>query len=329
MNTKGKEIRLFAGNSNLPLARRIANCLGIPLGKCEVQKFSDGEIRITLEESVRGMDCFIIQSTCKPVNDNLMEMLILADALHRASATSITAVMPYYGYARQDRKARERDPISAKLVAEMITAANIDRMMTMDLHAQQIQGFFNIPVDHLFGSTVLVNYFSKLIGDDVDDYVILSPDVGSVSRVSKIAKELHDCPMAIVDKRRDAPNISRVSSLVGNVEGKKVILIDDIIDTAGTLRNAAIAAIENGAKSVRAAATHAVLSGKAYENLADAPFEEILLLDTIDIPKEDRPANFRVLSTATYFAHAIKCVHTDESLSKMMSNVTISDADFV
>lgn len=321
MNTKGKGIKLFAGNSNLPLANKIADALGMPLGKCTVDQFKDGEIKVMVEESVRGMDCYIIQSTSKPVNDNLMELLILSDALHRASAASVTAVIPYYGYARQDRKAHGRDPISAKLVAEMLSAANVDRMMTMDLHAQQIQGFFNIPVDHLVGTPVLINYFSQLISGHEDEYTCLSPDVGSVARVRDMAKHLHDCPIAIVDKRRSAPNKSEVLHLVGDVKGKKVLLIDDIIDTAGTLCHAAEKALAEGAASVRAAATHAVLSGPAYENLASVPFEEIVLLDTIYIPEERRLPNFKILSTAGYFANAIKCVEDDESLSDLMSGM--------
>ena len=321
MNTKGKGIKLFAGNANVALAEKIAKELGMPLGKCTVSQFSDGEIKVLVEESVRGMDCYIIQSTSKPVNDNLMELLILADALHRASAASVTAVIPYYGYARQDRKAHGRDPISAKLVAEMITAANIDRMMTMDLHAQQIQGFFNIPVDHLVSTPVLVNYFSKLITGHEKEYICLSPDVGSVARVRNIAKCLHDCHMAIVDKRRSEANQSEVLHLVGDVKGKKVLIIDDIIDTAGTLCHAAEKALEKGAVSVRAAATHAVLSGPAYDNLAKTPFEEIVLLDTIEIPEERRLPNFKILSTAKYFANAIKCVEDDESLSDMMNDM--------
>ena len=323
MNVRGKDIKLFAGNSNKLLAEAIARELGTELGKCKVKTFMDGEISISIEESVRGMDCFIIQSTRNPVNNNLMELLIMADALRRASATRVTAVMPYYGYARQDRKAKGRDPISAKVVADMISAVGIDRMMTMDLHAQQIQGFFNIPVDHLVGAPVLVNYFQKLIAGHEDEYVCLSPDVGSVGRVRTFAGKLHDCPIAIVDKRRQVANQCEVMHLIGDVKGKNVLLIDDIVDTAGTLCHAAQAAIDQGALSVRAAATHAVLSGNAIENIRNAPFEEVIFLDTISIPEDKRLPNFRILSTADYIAHAISCVHNDESMSDMINGMYI------
>ena len=318
MNVRGKDIKVFAGNSNPKLAVGIAKQLGVPLGKCTVKTFADGEISVSIEESVRGMDCFIVQSTCAPVNNNLMELLIMADALRRASATRVTAVIPYYGYARQDRKAHSRDPISAKLVADMITAAGIDRVLTMDLHAQQIQGFFNIPVDHLVGSPLLANYFFRKILRHDCDYVCLSPDIGSVSRVRDFAHKMDDTPIAIVDKRRQKANQCEVMNLIGDVKGKKVLLIDDMIDTAGTLSNAAQTANDNGAISVCAAATHAVLSDPALERLSASPIKEIILLDTISLPPEKKLPNFKVLSTAEYFAKAIRCVHNDEPMSPMI-----------
>ncbi len=321
MNLRGKGIKIFAGNSNLPLAKGIAEYLGLELGKSEVKNFADGEISVSIGESVRGMDCFIVQSTSKPVNDSLMELLIMADALRRASATRITAVIPYYGYARQDRKAHSRDPISAKLVADMICAAGIDRVLTMDLHAQQIQGFFNIPMDHLVGSPVYANYFLKKVKRHDCEYVCLSPDMGSVSRVREFAHKLMDTPIAIVDKRRPAANMCEVMNLIGDVSGKKVLLVDDMIDTAGTLCNAAQAAIDRGAISVCAAATHGVLSGPALERLEASPIKEVILLDTIDIPAEKRIPKIKVLSTCDYFAKAISCVHNDEPMSPMIDAI--------
>ena len=245
MNIHGKDIKIFAANSTVRVSEQIAECLGLPLGKSEVSTFSDGEITVSLFESVRGSDCFIIQSTCAPVNNNIMEMLIMIDAMKRASAARITAVIPYFGYARQDRKAKARDPISAKLVADLITTAGADRVLTMDLHVPQIQGFFNIPVDHLLGAPVLSNYLKDRIGDNVDEYVAVSPDLGSVTRARTFATRL-GCPLAIVDKRRQKANVSEVMNIIGDVRGKKVILIDDMVDTAGTLCNSAQALIDKG-----------------------------------------------------------------------------------
>lgn len=321
MNYRGKDIKIFSCNSNPVLAETAAKHLGLELGKCKVQRFKDGEVSVSIDESVRGYDCFIIQSTCAPVNDNLMELLIMADALKRASATRITAVVPYFGYARQDRKDKSRAPISAKLVADMIQAAGINRIMTMDLHAQQIQGFFNIPVDHLVGAPLYANYFLRKVMQHQDEYVCLSPDLGSVGRVRDFAHKLLDCPIAIIDKRRQKANECEVMNLIGDVKDKKVLLIDDMIDTAGTLCNAAVAAMEHGAISVCAATTHAVLSGPAIERLEKAPIKEIILLDTIPVPEEKKLDKFKIIPTGGYFAEAIKCVHFDEPMSPMIASM--------
>ena len=253
MNFHGKDIKIFAASATPEMALQISQCLGLPLGKSEVTTFSDGEISVSLKESVRGSDCFIVQSTCSPVNDNLMEILIMMDALKRASAARITAVIPYFGYARQDRKAKARDPISAKLCADLLTTAGADRVLTMDLHAPQIQGFFNIPVDHLRGAPLLANFMKERLADNLEDYIVVSPDLGSVTRARDFANRL-GVPMAIVDKRRQRANVSEVMNIIGSVEGKKVILVDDMIDTAGTLCNAAAAIMERGAISVTACA---------------------------------------------------------------------------
>lgn len=321
MSYRGKDIKIFSCNSNPALAQAAAKYLGLELGKSTVRKFKDGEISVEIGESVRGYDCFIFQSTCNPVNDNLMELLIMADALKRASATRITAVIPYFGYARQDRKDKSHAPISAKLVADMITAAGINRVLTMDLHAPQIQGFFSIPVDHLVGAPVYASYFLKKVMEHQDDYVCLSPDFGSVNRVREFAHKLLDCPIAIIDKRRQRANECEVMNLIGSVEGKKVLLIDDMIDTAGTLCHAAEAAMEHGAISVCAAATHAVLSDPAIENLAKAPIKEIILLDSIPVPEEKLLPKFRILSTGEYFGKAVRCVHYDEPMSPMIDSM--------
>ena len=279
MNFHGKDIKIFSANSNPKLAKMIAEALGLPLGKSEVATFSDGEIAVSINESVRGSDVFVVQSTCEPVNDNLMELLIMIDAFKRASAARITAVIPYMGYARQDRKAKARDPISAKLVADLITTAGADRVLTMDLHASQIQGFFNIPVDHLVGAPILANYFRELIGDQKDDYVVVSPDLGSVTRARNFAARL-DCPLAIVDKRRQRANVCEVMNIIGDVRDKKVILVDDMIDTAGTLCNAAAEfwqrrlkgapAEENGKGALRCAAAFTAAADYLGKNCAGA-----------------------------------------------------------
>lgn len=317
MNIHGKDIKVFAANSTVRVSEQIAECLGLPLGKSEVSTFSDGEITVSLFESVRGSDCFIIQSTCAPVNNNIMEMLIMIDAMKRASAARITAVIPYFGYARQDRKAKARDPISAKLVADLITTAGADRVLTMDLHVPQIQGFFNIPVDHLLGAPVLSNYLKDRIGDNVDEYVAVSPDLGSVTRARTFATRL-GCPLAIVDKRRQKANVSEVMNIIGDVRGKKVILIDDMVDTAGTLCNSAQALIDKGgATEVIACATHGVLSGPAIERLQNSCIKELILLDTIPLPPEKAIPKITLLPVAPLFAEAIERIYEDKPVSTM------------
>ena len=317
MNIHGKDIKIFAANSTVRVSEQIAECLGLPLGKSEVSTFSDGEITVSLFESVRGSDCFIIQSTCAPVNNNIMEMLIMIDAMKRASAARITAVIPYFGYARQDRKAKARDPISAKLVADLITTAGADRVLTMDLHVPQIQGFFNIPVDHLLGAPVLSNYLKDRIGDNVDEYVAVSPDLGSVTRARTFATRL-GCPLAIVDKRRQKANVSEVMNIIGDVRGKKVILIDDMVDTAGTLCNSAQALIDKGgATEVIACATHGVLSGPAIERLQNSCIKELILLDTIPLPPGKAIPKITLLPVAPLFAEAIERIYEDKPVSTM------------
>ncbi len=317
MNFHGKDIKIFTCNSNRAVAQQIAATLGIPVGKSEVSSFSDGEIAVSLHESVRGSECFIVQSTCAPVNDNIMELLIMIDAMKRASAARITAVIPYFGYARQDRKAKARDPISAKLVADLITTAGADRVLTMDLHAAQIQGFFNIPVDHLVGAPILANYFKKKIGGNPDDYVVVSPDLGSVTRARNFATRL-GCPIAIIDKRRPKANVSEVMNIIGEVRGKKVILVDDMIDTAGTLCNAAKAVVEmGGATEVYAGATHAVLSGPAIDRIRDSVLKEVVLLDTVALTEDRYLDKFTVLPVAPVFAEAIERIYEDKPVSSI------------
>ena len=313
MNIHGKDIKIFAANSSKELAQKIADELGMPLGKCEVSTFSDGEIAVSIQETVRGSDVFVVQSTNAPVNNNLMELLIMVDALKRASAGRITAVMPYYGYARQDRKSRSRDPITAKLVADLITAAGADRVLTMDLHAAQIQGFFNIPLDHLVGMPILAREFVK---KEIEDLVVVSPDLGSVTRARNFANYL-DAPIAIIDKRRPKANVSEIMNIIGEINGKNVVIIDDIIDTAGTLCNAANALKERGAKSVRACATHGVLSGPAIQRIEESALEEIILLDTIQLPEEKHIDKIDVVTVAEVFAEAIKRIYNDQCLSSL------------
>lgn len=279
----GENIQVFCGNSNPEFAKTICKELGIEMGKADVKHFADGEASVSLEETVRGADVFLIQSTCKPVNDHLMELLVMIDACRRASAGRITAVIPYFGYARQDRKAKSRDPISAKLVANMLTAAGANRILTMDLHAAQIQGFFDIPLDHLLGNVTFVDYFMKKFPEEEynhDDFVVVSPDVGSVGRARAFASKVH-MGLAIVDKRRPKANVCEVMNIIGDVRGKTCILYDDMVDTAGSLCNAAHALVENGAKEVYACATHGVLSGPAYERLEASPIQEMVFLNTI------------------------------------------------
>ena len=308
-------LRLFACNSHPELAQEIAEHMGVELGKSTVTKFSDGEISVSIWESVRGKDCFIIQSTCVPVNDNIMELLIMSDALRRASARSVTAVIPYFGYARQDRKAKARDPITSKLIANMITAAGVGRVITMDLHAAQEQGFFDIPVDHMLGQPMLTDYF-KL--KDLEDLVIVSPDHGSVTRARNMAKPFN-VPIAIIDKRRPEPNKSEIMNIIGEVEDKNCVILDDMIDTAGTICNAAKALKDLGARNVYACATHAVLSGPAVERIEASPIREMVLLNTIPIPEEKRLKKITVLSTGHIFAETISRVYSNKPISVMFN----------
>ena len=313
MNIHGNDIKIFAANSSKELAQKIADQMGMPLCKCEVSTFSDGEIAVSIQETVRGSDVFVVQSTNAPVNNNLMELLIMIDALKRASAGRITAVMPYYGYARQDRKSKSRDPITAKLVADLITTAGADRVLTMDLHAAQIQGFFNIPLDHLVGMPILAREFVK---KGIEDLVVVSPDLGSVTRARNFANFL-DAPIAIIDKRRPKANVSEVMNIIGDIKDKIAVIIDDIIDTAGTLCNAANALKERGAKSVRACATHGVLSGPAIQRIKDSAIEELILLDTIQLPEEKHLDKIDVVTVAEVFAEAIKRIYNDQCLSSL------------
>ena len=311
------EIKIFTGNSNLPLARGICEKLDVPMGNAVVTEFADGEVSVSIYETVRGQDVFIVQSTCKPVNDNLMELLIMIDAMKRASAGRITAVIPYFGYARQDRKAKSRDPISAKLVANLITAAGADRVLTMDLHANQIQGFFDIPVDNLLGSPLFVDYYKKVISGREDEFMVASPDVGSITRARKFAMKL-GLSLAVVDKRREKANQSEVMNIIGNVQGKNLILLDDMVDTAGSLCGAAKALVEvGGAKEIYACASHGVLSGPAIDRINDSYFDELLLVDTIPFPEGKECSKIRYVSAADMFANAIRRVHDEKSMSSL------------
>lgn len=313
----GNNIKIFAGNANPQLSKQIAENLGLTLGECTVSRFSDGEISVSIGESVRGCDVFLIQSTCEPVNNNLMEALIMIDAFKRASAASITAVIPYFGYARQERKSKARDPISAKLVADMIETAGADRVLTMDLHASQIQGFFDIPVDNLMGITVLIPHFLRKFGKSNPDLVCVSPDLGSVSRVRTFAEKL-DTPIAIIDKRRQKANVSEVMNIIGDIKDKEVLIIDDMIDTAGTLCNAAKALVEiGGAKAVYACATHGVLSGPAIERLENSVIKEVYILDTIEPPEHKKCEKIKQLSISDLFTEAIKRIYEGNSVSSL------------
>jgi len=317
MISHGKEIKVFAGNSNLALAEGICKKLNIDLGKSVATAFSDGEISISINEPVRGADVFIVQSTCSPVNNNLMEMLIMTDAMRRASAGRITAVIPYFGYGRQDRKAKSRDPISAKLVANLITEAGADRVLTMDLHASQIQGFFDIPVDNLLGSPLFANYFNNKFGANNPDCIVVSPDVGSVARARKFSHKL-GTNLAIVDKRREKANSSEVMNIIGEVEGKTVIMLDDMVDTAGSLCGAAKALVElGGAKEIYACATHGVLSGPAIDRISESPIQELVLLDTIPYISNKKCSKIKYLSVDSLFAEAIARIYEEVSISSL------------
>ena len=319
MISHGTKIKVFTGNSNPALAKAIAAKLGVELSDATVTKFSDGEISVSIGETVRGVDVFVVQSTCSPVNDNFMELLIMIDAFRRASAGRITAVMPYFGYARQDRKSKARDPISAKLCAQMLEAAGADRVLTMDLHASQIQGFFDIPVDNLLGTSVLMPYFIDTIGKQSSEYVIVSPDLGSVTRARKFTEKL-DLPLAIVDKRRQRANVSEVMNIIGDVRDKKVLLVDDMIDTAGTLCNAAKALIEiGGAKEVYACASHGVLSGPAIERIQASVLKEVYILDTVPLAEEKQIDKIKVLPVADMFAEAIRRIYEETPVSDLFN----------
>ena len=320
MIAHGKDIKIFSCNSNRPLAEAICKDLGLSTGDAEVGSFSDGEIYVSTYETVRGSDVFVIQSTCAPVNDNLMELLIMIDAFKRASAGRITAVIPYFGYARQDRKTKPRDPISAKLVANLITEAGADRVLTMDLHAAQIQGFFDIPVDNLLGAPVFAEYFQAKFADHHDNAMVVSPDVGSVSRARTFAQKL-DMPLAIVDKRRQKANSSEVMNIIGDVTGKDVILLDDMVDTGGSLCHAAKALVELGhARSVTACASHGVLSGPAVQRIADSVIDEVIFLDTIPPSAAAKACpKIKYLQVSHLFAEAIERIYDEISISKLFT----------
>ena len=317
MISHGKDMKVFTGNANVNLARDICKLIGIQLGSSEIGHFADGEVFASIYESVRGSDVFLIQSTSRPVNDNLMELLIMIDAMKRASAGRITAVIPYFGYARQDRKAKARDPISSKLVANMLTAAGADRVLTMDLHAAQIQGFFDIPVDNLYGNPVFVDYYAKKFGEKCEEMVVVSPDVGSVSRARAFAQKLH-MNLAIVDKRRQKANQCEVMNVIGDVEGKDCILFDDMVDTAGSLCNAAKAIVEvGGARNVYACASHGVLSGPAIERINGSVIKELAFLDTIASIDPSLSSKIKYLTVAPMFAEAIERIYQEISVSKL------------
>jgi len=307
------DLKIFSGNANPDLAREIASFLGVEVGDARVSRFSDGEIQVKINESVRGADVFVIQPTCTPVNENLMELLILIDAVRRASARRITAVLPYFGYARQDRKTRARDPITAKLVSNLITVSGARRVIAMDLHAGQIQGFFDIPVDHLVGVPILAKYFNE---KELDDKVVVSPDLGGVTRARDLAERI-GAPIAIIDKRRPEPNVAEIMNIIGDIKGKTVIMIDDIIDTAGTITQGAQALLERGAKEVYVCCTHPILSGPAVDRLANSPIKEVVVTNTIPLPPEKKLAKIKVLSVAPLMGEAIRRIHEDLSVSEL------------
>jgi ribose-phosphate pyrophosphokinase len=310
-----KRVSIFSGNANPSLAQEICTCLEAPLGRSRVNRFSDGETFCVIEENVRGVDTYVVQPTCSPVNDNVMELLIMADALRRASAGQITAVIPYYGYARQDRKVAPRTPITSKLVADLVVAAGVNRIVALDLHAGQIQGFFNIPFDHLFAMPALLDsHLREHYGKDV---VIVSPDAGGVERARAYSKRLNGT-LAIIDKRRERANVSEVMNIIGDVEGKRCLIIDDIIDTAGTVVNAAVALMKAGATSVSACATHPVLSGPAVQRIAESPLSEVVVTNSIPLTAEAKASGkFKVVSVARLLAEAIRRIHHSDSVSSL------------
>lgn len=313
MKLQGREIKIFTGNANKSFAEKICNELGITLGESQVGKFSDGEISVHISDSVRGADVFVVQPTCPPINENLMELLIIIDALKRASAGRINAVIPYYGYARQDRKTKAREPITAKLVADILTTAGADRVVSMDLHAGQIQGYFDIPVDHLTGVPILADYFRDIIDKET---VVVSPDIGGVRRARNFASLL-DLPIAIIEKRRPKANVSEVMNIIGDIEDKNVILVDDIVDTAGSLTKAAKVLKDFGAKKVYACCTHPVLSGPAIDRLKESVIEKLVVTDTIPLTEDKQIDKIEVVSVAPLFAEAIRRIYSNESVSKL------------
>jgi len=308
-----EQCEIFTGNSNPQLAKEICDYLELPSGKIEVGRFSDGEVSVKIEENVRGRDVFIVQSVCAPVNESLVELLVMIDAARRASAKRITAVLPYYGYARQDWKERPRVPITAKLVANLITAAGANRVLTMDLHTPQIQGFFDIPLDHLFAAPVLIKYFQEL---NLSNLVVVAPDVGSIKTARAFAKRLH-AALAVVDKRRNSPDSVEVMHLIGEVKGKDVVIVDDLVASGGTLCEAADALKENGARNIYASITHGVLSGNAIENIANSSLEKLIITDTIPLTKEKELKKIEVLSVASLLGEAIRCIHLEKSVSSL------------
>jgi len=310
-------IKLISGNANPALAERIASHQGLPVCEAKVSRFSDGEIQVEIADNVRGRDVFLIQPTCSPANENIMELLILADACKRSSAERVTAVIPYYGYARQDRKVAPRAPITAKLVADLLTAAGINRVLTIDLHAGQIQGFFNQPVDNLYGSKNLLPFLENHLGEDKSDLVMVSPDAGGTERARAYAKRL-GASLAVIDKRRSKPNESEVMHIIGDVTEKRCVLVDDMIDTAGTLTSGARALMENGAKSVLAVATHAILSGPAVQRLKESPIHEIIVTDTVPLSAEaEAMGKITVVSIADLLGKAIRSIHEADSVSRL------------
>jgi ribose-phosphate pyrophosphokinase len=307
-------LRLFSGSANIPLAQEVARYLGMDLGPMIRKRFADGEIYIQIQESIRGCDVYLIQPTCNPVNDHMMELFITIDACRRASARQITAVLPYYGYARADRKTAGRESITAKLIANQITTAGADRVIAMDLHSAQIQGYFDIPVDHVYGSPVIIDY---ILSKQLSDIVVVSPDVGGVARARAFAKKLNDAPLAIIDKRRQAHNVAEVMNVIGDVAGKTAILIDDMIDTGGTISEGARLLRQEGASQVYACATHAVFSPPAVERLSSGVFEEVIITNTLPIPEDQRFPQLTILSVANLIGETIWRVHEDTSVSSM------------
>ncbi|RJQ31566.1 MAG: ribose-phosphate pyrophosphokinase [Peptococcaceae bacterium] len=313
MFSDNKRLKIFTGNANTGLAEEIARYLGVAVGAAEIKRFSDGEVQVKINESVRGADVFVIQPTCNPVNENLMELLVMVDAIRRASARRITAVLPYYGYARQDRKTRARDPITAKLVANILVASGARRVICMDLHAGQIQGFFDIPVDHLPGVPILAEY---ILQSQLKDVVVVSPDLGSVTRARDLSQRI-GAPIAIIDKRRPEPNVVEITNIIGAIQDKTVVMIDDLIDTAGTITKGAAALKQWGAKDIYVCCTHAVLSGPAVQRLAEAPVKEVVVTNTIPVPKEKMIDKIKVLSVAPLLGEAIIRIYEDLSVSKL------------